>query len=507
MFKVLPLEPRRYQQFAIRAGRRLLGKSTPPQSVDLSADRTENVSERMLPAEFLSELPKLDFKYLVEDDKRLLRVIVFENGQELFDAIVQTAERLGLRCVAANGRTSERIFSTAHGKAVLNESDWIRFYISPGDEALEITTISLEVWSPSETGGVQGPTRNRWVTKIWDSNSETLQSLTGATNLKSAIPGPLPYDPGFDIDYVFSWVDSEDPDWRKLFEKYRPQETSDASSASRFVARNDLKYALRSVEKYAPWVRRIYVLTNCAKPKWLKSDSGKLVWVDHTEVFDESELPTFNSHAIEATLHRIPGLAEHFIYSNDDFFLMRPTGKADFFYANGIARTRLEPYGMVNGKAKCGQPDYLNGALNSANLIFDEFDVFPTQLHTHSPQSLRRSVLEELENKYVEQFAITRKNRFRAVTDIAVPGFFASHYGFLTGRAVPNGGKTRLIQQNHNFEDVFKGISHGVRQRGDSRYLSVCVNDGNNSHENEAWNTATSAFLESVFPEPSAFER
>ena len=35
-------------------------------------------------------------------------------------------------------------------------------------------------------------------------------------------------------------------------------------------------------------------------------------------------LPTHNSHAVESQLHHIPGIAEHFLYSNDDMFFGRP---------------------------------------------------------------------------------------------------------------------------------------------------------------------------------------
>ena len=61
--------------------------------------------------------------------------------------------------------------------------------------------------------------------------------------------------------------------------------------------------------------------------------------VPHREIFgDTGRLPTFNSQAIESRLHRIPGLAEHFLYLNDDVFLGRPVPPEMFFTPGGLTR-------------------------------------------------------------------------------------------------------------------------------------------------------------------------
>jgi hypothetical protein len=104
---------------------------------------------------------------------------------------------------------------------------------------------------------------------------------------------------------------------------------------------------VRALRKNAPWVNRIYVFTNCARPDWLNDREDRLVWVQHEEIIPQELLPTFNSHVIESYLHHIPGLSEQFIYLNDDFFIMQPTAKSDFFTVNGLSLSRLENYGMV----------------------------------------------------------------------------------------------------------------------------------------------------------------
>ena len=72
---------------------------------------------------------------------------------------------------------------------------------------------------------------------------------------------------------------------------------------------NQLKYSFRSIEMYAPWIRNIFIVTNGQKPSWVKIDHPKISVISHSEIFeDETDLPTFNSMAIEVHLHKIPGL-------------------------------------------------------------------------------------------------------------------------------------------------------------------------------------------------------
>ena len=210
----------------------------------------------------------------------------------------------------------------------------------------------------------------------------------------------------FPIDLVFTWVNSEDPEWQDLYSQHSPNVERDGSSISRFKSRDELKYALRSWDEYAPFVRKIFIVSNCAPPTWLDMENKRIEWVPHEEILPESVLPTFSSHTIESSLHKVPGIAEHFIYSNDDFFLTRPAYPDDFYFPNGIAKIRLEPYGMVNGDVTKGHPDYLNGARNASEVIKKEFGVSPTQLVTHSPIAFRKDVMNEIEEKYDEYFCL-----------------------------------------------------------------------------------------------------
>eukprot|EP00111_Clytia_hemisphaerica_P018309 TCONS_00054184-protein len=103
-------------------------------------------------------------------------------------------------------------------------------------------------------------------------------------------------------------------------------------SSNRFADNDELKYSLRSVEKFVPWIRKIFIVTNGQIPSWLDLHHPRIQLVTHDDIFvNKTHLPTFSSPAIEAHIHRIPGLSKKFIYMNDDVFFGAPVWPDDFF--------------------------------------------------------------------------------------------------------------------------------------------------------------------------------
>ncbi|MGL6499013.1 stealth family protein [Aeromonas dhakensis] len=145
----------------------------------------------------------------------------------------------------------------------------------------------------------------------------------------------------FPIDVVFTWVNDADPKWQERYQKYKQSVDTEhvgrhALDSARFSNHDELKYSLGCVLKFLPWIRRIYIVTDKQCPNWL-TPNDKIRVIDHSEMIEKQYLPTFNSHVIEAHLHKIPDLAEHFIYFNDDVFVARPLPAGHFFRSNGIA--------------------------------------------------------------------------------------------------------------------------------------------------------------------------
>lgn len=134
------------------------------------------------------------------------------------------------------------------------------------------------------------------------------------------------------IDFVLLWVDDSDPNWRKDYNRYAQSTVVGDKREVRFRDWNNLVFWFRSIEKNAPWVNKIHLVTYGHVPEWLNIKNPKLNIVSHKDIFlDESHLPTFNSRAIEVHLHRIPGIAEKFVYFNDDMFLLKHTDSSRFF--------------------------------------------------------------------------------------------------------------------------------------------------------------------------------
>src|ERR1700730_3274578 len=83
---------------------------------------------------------------------------------------------------------------------------------------------------------------------------------------------PHASDVTFDIDLVFSWVDGSDQEFRTRRAAQITQavvgEGDDAEARIRQI--DELKYALRSVNMFAPWIRRIFIATDSAPPQWLR---------------------------------------------------------------------------------------------------------------------------------------------------------------------------------------------------------------------------------------------
>jgi hypothetical protein len=298
------------------------------------------------------------------------------------------------------------------------------------------------------------------------------------------------------IDAVYTWVDSADPEWQSVWQHEFPAKSFDAD---RYSSHDELRFSLRSLGKYAPWLNKIYVVSNCAPPAWLSLKHPSIEWVRHEDIFpDPSVLPTFNSHAIESCLHRVRGLSENFIYFNDDFFLGQPCLPGDFFDEYGRAIAYFEAHGLaLPDEVSVGTPDYIVATKNSSQLLHDVFQRRPRRLHKHVPYALKRSVLEELECRFDKAFEETRSSKLRSGSDINVASFLCQHYSNATGRAVSAEVKSFTAKPS-NIRKLLNNGSVG--------YKFVCINDGGNSSSDLTYKKLSRQFLLERFPETAVWE-
>lgn len=326
-------------------------------------------------------------------------------------------------------------------------------------------------------------------------------------HVSELLASPLSTEVAFPVDVVFTWVNHRDPGWRALWAKAvgtpLEEHDDDTRGIDRFMNRDELKYSMRSIHHFAPWVRNIHVVTNCSAPDWLDLQHPQIRWVDHREVIPEDVLPVFSSHAIESRLQHVPGLADHFLYFNDDFFLTRPTSGADFFESSGLSKSFMERYGSVNGDPHPDGPDYLNAARNGRRLLEQAFQRSVTALHMHTPYALRREVLLEMEERFGGPIRQTTARRFRTMDDISTVSFLYHHYAYLTGKAIYARSDAALVKpQAARYERRLQQILDGVRVP-----ISLCLNDGGGSNLYPHWDRHVVEFLEAFFPTKSPFER
>ncbi|MDK1252028.1 stealth family protein [Cronobacter dublinensis] len=244
----------------------------------------------------------------------------------------------------------------------------------------------------------------------------------------------------FPVDVVFTWVDNGDPRWVKKFQQYRhtylqPGENTDGDLA-RFDNHNEIYYSVRSVLRFMPWVRFIYIVVDGHSLPWA-GQIAQVKLISHEEIIPRQYLPTFNSHVIEAHLDRIPGLAEHFIYFNDDVFVARELPASHFFRSNGLASLFIAGKSLT-AMAQRGSPTpALAASLNARALLAEDTGFAPDAPLARTYVPLRKSLFTETRQRYRQQIEAFLPCKFRSNSDLNLPTFLVPWLTFIRGQAVP----------------------------------------------------------------------
>lgn len=327
------------------------------------------------------------------------------------------------------------------------------------------------------------------------------------------------------IDFVITWVDGDDPEWRAEREQYTVEKGMDASSA-RYRDWGLLPYWFRGVERFAPWANRIYFVTWGHVPEWLDTGHPKLRVVNHEEILKEKYRPTFNINAIELNLHRIEGLSEQFVFFNDDTFLIGEMKEEDFF-KNGLPRdccieTALvqddinNPFAniLMNDSAlvnmhydkrkvirknwkKWFHPYYGLHLIN--NLLMLPFQKFSGFKYTHMPSAFLKSSYEKIWREELEILDSVCQNKFRTVFDLNQ--YVIKYWQYMEGNYIPqspNIGKFYTIGKED--EEIEKAL---VLKK--SRML--CLNDDSAIQNFEEEKQMISGMFEKMLPQKSSFEK
>ena len=308
----------------------------------------------------------------------------------------------------------------------------------------------------------------------------------------------------FDIDLVYLWCDGNDERFtQQKQERMRQCGASITGNENcRYIQIDELKYSLRSVAKYIPWIHHIFIVTYNQTPRWLKQHE-KVTIVDHSEIMPESALPCFNSQALECCLHHIPNLAEHFIYSNDDMFIGRKLKPSFFFDRKQRPIVLLKKCRLSNGL-------YDKTIIAAENYIEDLYGIsYKGYVPHHNMDAYTKTILTECEKEFENAFHHTIHQPFR--TESCMQRYLFHLYGLVKKQAILKDVSRTFLQRVmqklgmaridslvlNNHESLNPVISYHP--------ALFCINDTERSTDEDRINTIN--FLEKRFPQKSPFEQ
>ena len=308
------------------------------------------------------------------------------------------------------------------------------------------------------------------------------------------------------IDVVYTWVDDTWPGYSDLLRAYaadrhdlNPNRTRDNLQV--------LKYSLRSVARFLPWARQIYLVTCRPQvPAWLNTAAVQIV--HHDEFMPREHVPTFNSFAIVANLHRLPGLARRFVYVEDDRLFGRPVDESDFFDASGRVRIYQAVRGTPGGDRQHARGvSPWNLALAHSNALLDaRFGVKRRRQLKFAPLAVDRDTWRTMIDLWPDAFARTSASRFRAAGNVA-PEHLYPYFLLESGRAVRVPRTTML---RHAWYQPLNNVS--VLQRLGMARLRwcaprfACLNDNFGARPHPRAVGVVKRSLDRWFPAPSRFE-
>lgn len=318
-----------------------------------------------------------------------------------------------------------------------------------------------------------------------------------------------------DIDLVYMWVDGNDPAWRAKKNLYLPKDEQlevAAAGDCRYVSNDELKYSLRSAEKFAPWIHRIYIITDNQCPEWLDTANERVRIVDHTEIIPKEYLPLFNASSIEWHMANVPGLSEHFLFANDDTFFGAPVTPDFFFDNNGNPIVRFKPLHVKKNGSLYSQTMW-----HVQHLVKERLGKKFTLAPHHNIDAYRKSWVNQAIEEFRPEVEAVSRCRFRERGHI--DRYAADCY------AIARLGATMRRVGRYNRAKSWREVVAGFfakRYMTDSRCIPLTVPDfgqvlrrynpvlfalNDSETATDADRARMRRFLEEMFPEKSSFEK
>lgn len=308
-----------------------------------------------------------------------------------------------------------------------------------------------------------------------------------------------------DIDLVYLWVNGNDPKWiAKRNAIIGDLSKGEENCKGRYVDNDELKYSLRSAEKYAPWIRKIFIVTDNQVPEWLDTSNPKIQIVDHTEILPAEALPCFNSVVIEHHLHLIPGLSEHFLYANDDMYFNRPVTPETFFTKDGLPKIRLnyrpfrKLYLLYKTKVLGRRlRNYKQTIHNAALLVEQKYGIYYNGKTHHNIDAYLKSSYRNARQTFDREISATLTNHVRSSNDIQ-----RNFYSYVA--LAEKQGHLCYVTQHTSFR---LHIDNRKLYEKFERYNPIlfCMNDS--QYANDEDRKFAADYISKRFPDKSKFEK
>jgi len=228
------------------------------------------------------------------------------------------------------------------------------------------------------------------------------------------------------IDLVYLWVDGSDKLWlakknAALSGVGKPLGRSSASD-NRWRDNDELKYSLRSAERFAPWINHVFIVTDNQTPAWLNLENSGVTIIDHKQIIPNDKLPLFNANAIEMFLWKIPGLSEYFLYANDDMFFGKPVEPSFFFDKNGnpivIMKERRRSFKNREDRSQVSSRLYMVKSARTIKYAYKKFNKKFNLAFKHAIEPIRKSYMEENFKDLEKEILAATVTPFRDVNNI-----------------------------------------------------------------------------------------
>ena len=293
-----------------------------------------------------------------------------------------------------------------------------------------------------------------------------------------------------------------DPQWVADKERWsRSSPTSlnqDSDTPHRFESViDDVIYAVRSIRRHARFFRRIYLVCNSSPPSSVLARMPGVTVVLHSEIFaDQRDLPTFNSNAIENTLHRIPGITETFVVFNDDFFVVSPLNVTDFV-RDGRVQIYLEDALSPEGRPHPDEEAFFSMWKHCNMLLNSRHGAKRRRFLEHAPYVTRVSTIERLWKVFPDEMEGTSANRFRGMHDVNAVCALAPYFELESGTADARFGRVLMTTISNKVD----AVAREWRLLQTRRPLFLCIQRG---YEDITPRTAERwrALMEHLLPDP-----